>query len=512
MVDVLDDLLQKSLIVSDSSSGETRYRLLESLRLYAFTKLEGNQEAESIRRRHAQYWYERSVGSADNWIEVPNADWLVKHGSDIADLRAALDWTFAPGGDAMLGIRITAASAPMWFKMLLLPELRRYLEHAIALAEGMSEIEDAVRIRLNVALGHAIFHAIGPVPEVAEALSKGHRIARDAGDLNSQLQTLWALCGHHSTYGDYEPMAAAVSEIAALFTRHPEPIVAATYNRMAALSSHLLGDQEDALRHVVEALSYPAVQRHDGGFVYDHKTASSAHYCRTLWMLGRPDQAAEVVSATIEHALKIDQPFAFGYFLVLGACPLAIWTGDLAALRRYVDLLLDEAIGVPLTIWRIEGEFYARVLAFLDAPEKGRTPAQIAQLLEEKLTPYQAERLSTFVRELLHPEPLAEALRGATNWCTAEILRKHGEILLASGSENANSDAEKLFLRSIEIAQRQKALSWELRSATSLARLWHRGGQTARAGDILSRVYGRFNEGFATRDLIEAKVLLNSLH
>ncbi len=128
MVDVLDDLLQKSLILSDKSGDETRYRLLESLRLYAFTKLQGNQEAERIRRRHAQYWYEHTVGSADNWIEVPDADWIAKHSGDIADLRAALDWAFAPGGDPVLGVRIAAGSAPMWFKMLLLPELRRYLE------------------------------------------------------------------------------------------------------------------------------------------------------------------------------------------------------------------------------------------------------------------------------------------------------------------------------------------------------------------------------------------------
>jgi predicted ATPase len=511
MVDVLDNLLEKSLIVADSSSGETRYRLLESLRLYAFTKLLGNQEAASTRRRHAQYWYERSVGSGDNWIEIPNAAWLTKHSTDIADLRAALDWAFAPEGDKRLGIRIAAASAPVWFKMLQLLELRRYLEHAIALCEEITEIDHAVRIRLHVALGHAIFHGLGPVPEVADALSKGLAIAQQAGDLNSQLQTLWGLYGHYSTHGDYEPMASAVAQVAAILAKHPEPIVAATYHRMAALSAHLFGEQENALRHAEEALRYPAVQRHDGGFVYDHKTASSAHFCRTLWILGRPDQAAQIVAATIEHALRIDQPFAFGYFLVLGACPVAIWNGDLAALRRYVDLLLDEAIGVPLTIWRLEGEFYARILAFLETPESERTPSDVAQLVERSLTPYQAERLSTFARQLLHPEPLAQALRGVTNWCTAEMLRKRGEILLACNSPGARAEAETLFLCAIDISRRQKALSWELRSATSLARLWRASGRTAQARTILKLVYERFTEGFTTRDLIEAKTLLNAL-
>jgi hypothetical protein len=391
-------------------------------------------------------------------------------------------------------------------------ETRRWLEHAIAVSDGLPEIDAAVRIRLHVALGHAIFHSIGPVPEVAKALSAGLGVAQRAGDLNAQLQFLWALYGHHSTAGEYEPMALAVAQVAEIHARHPEPIVAATYHRMAALSSHLLGDQEDALRHAEEALRYPAVQRHDGGFVYDHKTASSAHYCRALWMLGRPDQAAEVAGATIEHALQIDQPFAFGYFLVLGACPVAIWNGDLAAVRRFVALLLDEAIGMPLTIWRVEGEFYARVLAFLDAPDSERSPAHVAQLFEQRLTLYQAERLSTFARQLLHPEPLAAALRGETNWCTAEILRRHGEFLLASGGGTGRSEAESLFLRSMDISRKQTALFWELRSATSLARLWRDSGRTAQARDVLNRAYERFTEGFATRDLVEARTLLDELN
>ena len=511
MVDALYDLLQKSLIVSDSSSGDTRYRLLETLRLYAFSKLQENQEVDQTRRRHAQYWYERSVRSGDDWIEVPKADWLARHGNDIADLRAALDWAFAPGGDSVLGVRIVAASAPVWFKMLLLPELRRYLERAIALAEGVSAIDDAVRIRLHIALGHAIFHGIGPVPDVAKALSTALGIAQRACNLNSQLQILWALYGHYSTYGDYQPMASAVSEVATILAKHPEPIVAATYNRMAALSLHLLGEQQSALGHAEEALRYPTVQRSDGGFVYDHKTASSAHYCRILWTSGRSDQAAQVVRSTLEYANRIDQVFAFGYFLVFAACPVAIWNGDLAALRQYVNLLLDEAIGIPLTIWRIEGEFYARVLGFLEIPESGRSAANVEQLLKERLTSYQTERLSTFAPQLLHPKPLAEALNGTTNWCTAEILRKRGEILLASDWENGKSEAENLFLRAIDVAQAQKALAWELRSATSLARLWRDSGRTTQARDMLNRVYERFTEGFATRDLVEARSLLDAL-
>jgi len=510
-INVLDNLLQKSLIVTDVSGEKLRYRLLESLRLYASAKALDNGETQPLRRRHAQYCYNRSMAAGDNWVEVPDSAWLAAHSGELADLRAAIDWAFAPGGDPVLGVKLTAASAPIWFKMLLLPELRRHLERAIVLAEGMPEIDDAVRIRLYVALGHAIFHGVGPVPEVADALGAAYKIARRAGNLNYELQALWGLYGHHSTYGNYEPMAAAVSAVAALYAEHPEPIVAATYNRMAALSLHLLGDQAAALRHAEEALQYPAVQRHDGGFVYDHRTASSAHYCRILWVMGRPDQAAQVIAHTLEHVNRVDQVFAFGYFLVFGACPVAIWSGDLAALQHYVDLLLDDALGVPLTIWRTEGEFYARVLAFRKVPEAERTPADLARLFRQELTPYQAERVSTFARRVLHPDPVAHALSGAVNWCTAEILRRQAEILLVNSGVDGRLEAEALFLRAIDISQEQKALAWELRSSVSLARLLRETGRTSAARDILSSVCVRFTEGFSTREVMEAKALVEAL-
>ena len=510
-IDVLDDLLQKSLIVTDLTGTYPRYRLLELLRLYSSTKLLDNGEIQSLRRRHAQYCYERWVDAGDNWVEVPDADWLAQHSSEVADLRAAIDWAFTPGGDPVLGVKITAASAPIWFKMLLLPELRRNLERAIALVDGMPEIDDAVRIRLHIALGHAIFHGIGPVPEVAMALGEAHRIARRVGDFNYQLQALWGLYGHHSTYGTYEPMAAAVSDVAALFAQHPIPIVAATYHRMSALSLHLLGDQDAALHHAEEALRYPAIQRHDGGFVYDHETASSAHYCRILWITGHAERANQVLVHTLEDVNRIDQVFAFGYFLVFGACPIAIWNGDLAGLQQYVDLLLDEAIGVPLTIWRTEGEFYARVLVFLKMPEAQRTWANVAQLFRQKLTPYQAERLSTFDQRMLHPEPLAQALAGGTNWCTAEILRRHGEALLMDEGADRLPEAEALFLRGIEISRKQKALIWELRNSLSLAKLWRETARTSQARDILSRACDRFPAGSAMSELVEAKAQLRAL-
>ena len=70
---------------------------------------------------------------------------------------------------------------------------------------------------------------------------------------------------------------------------------------------------------------------------------------------------------------------------------------------------------------------------------------------------------------------------------------------------------EELFGQAIEWARRQEALSWELRAATSVARLWHQQARTEPAREILAPVYGRFTEGFGTADLRGAKTLLDSL-
>jgi predicted ATPase len=87
-----------------------------------------------------------------------------------------------------------------------------------------------------------------------------------------------------------------------------------------------------------------------------------------------------------------------------------------------------------------------------------------------------------------------------------------GETLLTARDQSGKSQAEDLFSRSVAISQKQGAHSWELRSAISIARLWRDSGRTVEARDTLTRVYERFTEGFSTRNLIEAKALLCTLH
>ena len=96
------------------------------------------------------------------------------------------------------------------------------------------------------------------------------------------------------------------------------------------------------------------------------------------------------------------------------------------------------------------------------------------------------------------------------SWCEAEIHRIAGEITRLSPNSDV-AKAQAYFERALSIARQQQAKSWELRAAMSMARLWRDQGKVKQACELLAPVYGWFTEGFDTRDLKEAKALLEEL-
>jgi predicted ATPase len=100
----------------------------------------------------------------------------------------------------------------------------------------------------------------------------------------------------------------------------------------------------------------------------------------------------------------------------------------------------------------------------------------------------------------------------ATNerWYEAEVSRIAGEIALLSSEPNP-SKAEASFTRALAVARQQQARSWELRAATSMARLWRDQEKRESARELLTPVHGWFTQGFDTFDLVQAKALLDDL-
>jgi predicted ATPase len=100
--------------------------------------------------------------------------------------------------------------------------------------------------------------------------------------------------------------------------------------------------------------------------------------------------------------------------------------------------------------------------------------------------------------------------RTKETWFEADVYRIAGEVVLKSPQPDV-ARAEAFFERALSVARVQQAKSWELRAAMSLARLWRDQGKVREARELLAPVYGWFTEGFDTRDLKEAKALLEDL-
>ena len=108
-------------------------------------------------------------------------------------------------------------------------------------------------------------------------------------------------------------------------------------------------------------------------------------------------------------------------------------------------------------------------------------------------------------------EALAQCEHTAERWSMTELLRIKGDLLLLEGPPDASAAAENLFRQGLAWACRQGALSSELRCATSLARLWRDQARSEEARRLLTPIYNRFTEGFATSDLSAARSLIEEL-
>ena len=198
---------------------------------------------------------------------------------------------------------------------------------------------------------------------------------------------------------------------------------------------------------------------------------------------------------------------------LVAACPIALWIGDLAAAEHYVEMLLDHSTRHALARWRALGRCYQGVLviqrgdlstglrllraAFDEPAAVGSVPRFFTFLMAEALG--RAGQIADGLAAI--EEAIVRSERSEERWATAELLRIKGELLLLQGAPGAAAAAEDHFRQALDWAHRQGALSWELRTASTLARLWRDQHRVKEARALLGSVYGRFTEGFATADL-----------
>jgi hypothetical protein len=242
------------------------------------------------------------------------------------------------------------------------------------------------------------------------------------------------------------------------------------------------------------------------------------------WVLGYPDRAFRLNNEKDAHARRGSNPFEHGFALSMGAHwfdhrfdhdDLRKRAEECERLGRENSLPYLWAISAPSLFGQAlvrEGkpaEAIMPIKVWIAAWEatggKARTPLMKAFLAEGMaLTGDLDDALQ------LIDEQIAQIER--PGWeerlYSAEILRLKGWMLSLKGDLEG---ADRNFLASLDCARRQQAKSWELRTSTSLARLWQSQGKDPDAYKLLAPVYDWFSEGFDTRDLLEAKSLLAEL-
>jgi predicted ATPase len=243
-----------------------------------------------------------------------------------------------------------------------------------------------------------------------------------------------------------------------------------------------------------------------------------------VWMLGYPEQAVKMINAGTDHARRLAHPFDLGWALTNG-----VFVFD--HLGEHEERLIRAAEGKRLGREH-SLPFLTEVLAPINSGialiHSGETAESIA-LLDKGLAVWEesgARVCSPYFRSVL-AEGIAQQgnLEGALHlideviaeverpdreerYYYAETLRIKGGLLNEKGDP---AGAERAYIASLDWARTQQAKSWELRTATSYARLMRDQGRTREAHDLLAPVYGWFTEGFATKDLKDAKALLQEL-
>ena len=182
VIEGIANLAGKSLVTTDISGDVTCHRLLDTTRSYALEKLAESGERERIVRRHAEHYrslFERAEGEA---AARPSGDWLADDAREIDNLRAALDWSFSQDGDPALGLNLIAASAPLWFRLSLNSEYRRRVERALRLLSDLSEQDSLVEMRLQIALGHALWYTQSDAELLQQAFARALELADRIGE------------------------------------------------------------------------------------------------------------------------------------------------------------------------------------------------------------------------------------------------------------------------------------------------------------------------------------------
>ena len=391
------------------------------------------------------------------------------------------------------------------------------------------------QIKLQVALITPLMHVKGyPAPETKAAAERARLLIEQAEALGeppedplllfSVLYGFW-VANYAAFNGDV--MRELAAQFLALAEKQGATVPLMIGHRLMGMSLLNTGDIAEGRAHLDQALALydPAEHRPLAArFGQDVAVAILSFRSLALWLLGYPDAALADANHALKDAREIGQAATLMYALNNTAIFAHIPCGNYAIANAQIDEVVALADEKRALLWKglgmmdqgcilaLNGKasdavqmLTSGIAAYRSTGTTMQMPLYLSFLASAHADLGQFDDASRYIGEAMTAVDTTKE-----RWWEADIYRMAGEIALMSSEPDAVK-AEAHFERALEVARQQQAKSWELRAAMSLARLWRDQGKVQQARELLAPVYGWFTEGFDTRDLKEAKALLEEL-
>ena len=392
----------------------------------------------------------------------------------------------------------------------------------------MAEHRDRQELEIRVLLGTAYLSYLGwPAIEVPQTLEPARDLAVRLGDDAKLIPVLYYIWFHHAMRCEYPRSLRAIDELDALAHSHDDSTAFVIARMTDGLTQGWMGNFKRAQQSTELLIQAYKPDKHATlvqTFNHDPKCGIWAWAGYWLWALGYPDRAQRAARDQLDLARRLGHAWNLCWGLTGGTLAWLLsgearivrdWVAEARIIAERHGMAFVSAMTVPCFDGYAlieEGDYsegYTRALSSINLWRSVggvHTIPLMHHMLGKALIGL--GRMDE-ARSLLQ-EALDVIERTDHRMDEAEVYRVLGELHRQQPVPDFGA-AEGSFQKALEVARSQEAKGWELRTAISLARLWQSGGKRKEAHDLLASVYNWFTEGFDTKDLKEAKALLDDL-
>ncbi len=403
----------------------------------------------------------------------------------------------------------------------------KHLDKGLELLEALPDSPQRAEkeLALQISLGMAWMGQI-PYPEYMNAHVRARELCQQTGNMSHMGRILSDLAIFHYVRAEHQQARELTDEALSITTQAGDSLAAAISHWHMGVILFALGEFTASREHLKQTISFYEPRQHHHEMVFlrgsDAGVSAIAYDACNLWCLGYPDQALRLSQEALTLARKLGHPFSLADVLGFAGCMFQLLHRNGQMVLEAADALIQLSVEKSFASWYGAGcQHRGEALVLLGEYEQGISQirhgmdsfgsidAHVNQTITFGLFAEAQAKLGRIVDGL---KSLDEALdlvehTDERHW-EAELHRIKGEIMLMQADDGK---AEVSFLKAIQVAQRQRAKSWELRATIDLARLWHRQGRVDDALAILGKIYNWFTEGFDTNDLVEARALLEEM-